>query len=372
MDLLLFTAILSLLVFVHEAGHFFVARRAGIRVLEFGFGLPPRLIGKKVGETIYSLNLLPIGGFVRLFGEEAEDVEQIKKIEGTEELRKVAFFTQPKRIRLAVLSAGVIMNFLLGILLFSGLYSVLGIPTPIDKVQVIGIAPESPAHDAFELEDVIIAVGGEEVLLTDEFKSLVEAQVGEEVTFLVDRGGEHIETVALPRRDPPEGQGSLGVVIAPKIEFVHYPIWQMPFRGVRFGMGEALNWGMSILSGLWLMIVNVFSGRIPRDIGGPFEIYFLVREVANVGLTPLIQLVGVLSVNLAIINLLPIPALDGGRLMFVILEAVIGKRVNARVERMTHAVGMAFLLALLLAITVQDIVRRFDLSSLRGLFERPV
>ncbi|MCH7951198.1 site-2 protease family protein [Patescibacteria group bacterium] len=378
MNLLLFIAILSLLIFVHEAGHFAVAKRAGIRVLEFGFGLPPRLIGKKIGETIYSINLLPIGGFVRLFGEDAEELADARRPEkrrlGTsgagEATLKRAFFTQPKRVRVAVVIAGVIMNFLLGVILFSGLYTVIGIPTQTDAVLIIGIAPDSPAFSAFEIGDEVVSAAGVSVDSTVDFKRLVDERREQEIVFEILRQETLVTVHAVPRLNPPEEEGSLGVVISPRVELVRFPIWQMPFRGAWLGLGEALGWGMTIVRGLGGILSQLVSGVVPKDIGGPFEIYFLVSEVAAAGVVPLVQLVAILSVNLAIVNLLPIPALDGGRLLFIGVEAVTGKKLSARAERLTHAIGMAFLLALMLAISVQDVLRRSGAESLGALLER--
>jgi regulator of sigma E protease len=373
MSLLLFIAILSLLVFVHEAGHFFAAKKAGIKVVEFGFGLPPRIWGKQVGETLYSINALPIGGFVRLFGEEIAEMDEVKATEEDKvKLRSVAFFSQSKIVRVMVLTAGVFMNFLLGVFLFSALYTAIGIPTSIDQVQIIGIQPDSPAAGKFELEDIIVDINGVGVKSPTEFQTQMESQKGKEVAFTVLRdGGEEIIS-AFARETPPEGEGSLGIVIAPKIELKHYPIWQMPFRGGWFGLQEAYSWGKSVLIGLGGIVTTLFSGSVPREIGGPVEIYHLVSEVSQVGLVPVIQLVGVLSVNLAVINLLPLPALDGGRLVFVMIEAVMGKPVNAKLERFTHSLGMAFLLALMVAITIQDILRRSGVDSLFALIQKVI
>lgn len=372
MSLLLFFAILSLLIFVHEAGHFFMAKRAGIRVLEFGFGYPPRVIGRKIGETVYSINLLPIGGFVRLYGEEKEDINHLKKQKAGEGFERFAFFTQPKRVRAAVLTAGVVMNFILGVILFSGLYTMLGIPTQSDQVVIIGIAPESPASATFKLGDEMFSVAGVPIQSTSDFKKVVDERRGQEVMFEIIRQDSLITVQAVPRLNPPEKEGALGVVISPKVELKRFPIWQMPFRGAWFGLGEALGWGRNIIQGLGSILVALVSGEVPKDIGGPFEIYFIVSEVAQAGIVPLVQLVAVLSVNLAIVNLLPIPALDGGRLLFIGIEAVSGRKLSPRAERLTHAVGMAFLLALMLAITVQDILRRSGTESLGALVERVI
>lgn len=400
MTLLLFIIILSILVFVHEVGHFLVAKRAGIRVLEFGFGLPPRVIGKKIGETVYSLNLLPIGGFVRLFGEDSEEASRDDRpeekdggidAEGEHDAAR-AFFSQPKRVRTAVILAGAAMNLLLGVVLFSSLYSILGIPTLTQGVQVVEIFKDSPAQEAFVPGDEVLSVAGQEVETTKDFQEIVEERKGEEVSFTVLRDGNETRVAAVPRVEPPtrvgpamltlsEGwgvacrrsenrEGALGVVIAPKTEMVRYALWQMPLRGAWFGLGAAYNWGSNIVRGLGTLVAQLLCGTVPADVGGPVEIAYLVSEVSRAGLVPLVNLVAILSINLAVINLLPIPALDGGRLLFISVESVIGKRVSARAERISHAVGMALLLALMLAITVQDVLRRVGVERLDSLVER--
>ncbi|OGY18245.1 MAG: hypothetical protein A2900_04875 [Candidatus Chisholmbacteria bacterium RIFCSPLOWO2_01_FULL_50_28] len=368
MTLLLFLAILSILVFVHEMGHFIVAKRSGIRVEEFGFGLPPRVFGKKIGGTIYSFNLLPIGGFVRLFGEDGDDVRG-GKAPDTQTLRH-AFYSQPKRVRIAVVVAGVVMNFLLGVVLFGALYSFLGIPTLTDRIHIVGLSPESPAASVFQLGDEIISVSGEAITTTDQFKTLVDTRRGQTVTFSIVREGSSLELQTVPRTNPPVEEGSLGVVISPKIELVRYASWQMPFRGAWYGLGEAVAWGNDILKGLGGVFRELVSGTVPKDVGGPFEIYFLVSEVSKAGVVPLTQFMAVLSVNLAIVNLLPLPALDGGRLLFIGVEMVTGRRVRAKVEQMTHTIGMVFLLAVMLAITVRDVLRHFGAGSLTALLEK--
>lgn len=400
MTLLLFLAILSLLVFVHEAGHFIVAKRSGIRVLEFGFGLPPRVIGKKIGETIYSLNLLPIGGFVRLFGEdpvELSDAIHLNELRdgnrkaGKQDLAR-AFYSQTKGVRIGVILAGVVMNFLLGVVLFSGLYSLIGIPTPTRGVVIVDVFRDSPAAMAFVPGDEVISVSGQPVSQAKDFQAIVEERRGEEVAFAILRSGEEVQVTAVPRVEPPthvapamlsltserglsctstrNQEGALGVVISPKTEMIRYPFWQMPLRGAWFGLGTAYHWGENIVRGLGTLVAQIVCGSVPQDIGGPVEIAYLVSEVSRAGIVPLVNLVAILSINLAVVNLLPIPALDGGRLLFITVEALVGRRVSARVERITHAVGMALLLALMLAITVQDVLRRVGTGRLGFLVER--
>lgn len=361
--LLVFILILSLLVFVHELGHFLVAKKAGIKVEEFGFGLPPRLWGKKVGETIYSVNALPIGGFVRLYGEDEE-------VEGKNVNKSRQFLHKPKGIRAAVTAAGVVMNFLLAVVVFSLIYTKLGIPTETDNIRVIGIVPESPAAQAgLRDNDVIVSIEGKLIKDSQDFINLTREFAGKEMSVKVNRG-EEVEIKVTPRKDPPLGEGPLGVVISNQ-EIKFYPFWQMPFRGAVEGVRESFAWTRLIAEGLGMMVFRlVTAGTVPQDVAGPVGIFQITGQVAKTGVWSVLQFLGVLSINLAVVNLLPIPALDGGRLLFIAIEAFIGRRVKAKVEAYAHQIGMIFLLFLIVLITFNDIRRVFGITSLADYFQR--
>jgi len=366
MMLLLFLVILSVLVMVHELGHFVAARRNGILVEEFGFGLPPRVFGKRIGETLYSINLLPIGGFVKLYGEEGGS----EAMPGLER----AFFMQKKRVRALVLTAGVIMNFLLGVVLFSVVYTSMGIPTETNEVSIVGIVPGSPAEEAgIKLSEVVFAVDGDAVESTEEFVDLIDQRKGKDMELSLGEMGAGAYgrmVTAVPRENPPEGEGALGVVVS-TTQAKFFPMWEMPFRGAWFGLKEAVAWGVMIVAGLWGMIRDLFvSGVVPQEVAGPVGIFQLTGMVAGAGILPLLQFVGVLSVNLAVLNILPFPALDGGRLVFLGFEAVTGKKVGTRVEQWTHGLGMAVLLLLMVLVTLNDVVRISGAGSLMGLVQK--
>lgn len=359
--LLVFLIILSILIFAHEFGHFLAAKKAGIRVEEFGFGYPPRVWSKKVGQTIYSLNLLPFGGFVKLLGEEGPE-------EGEKE-KKGAFWTKSKRVRTAVIVSGVLANFLLAVVAFSIVYSAVGIPTETLEVQVVGIAPDSPAEEAgLKEEDIIVKVEEEKIEEIDEFVEIVNQSKGKEITIQVERTHNSQLTthnfLLTPRETPPEGEGALGVAIS-NIKMVHYPAWQMPFRGAVEGFREAFGWTVLVVGGLASMIYRlVTTGALPADVAGPVGILQLTSGVAKSGILTVLQFLGVLSVNLAVINIFPFPALDGGRLLFVGFEAVTGRRAQATFERWVHTVGMIILLFLILLVTLNDISRALEASQI--------
>jgi len=358
-SVILFVIVLSILVLVHEAGHFFAARRAGIWVEEFGFGLPPRVFGKKIGETIYSINLLPFGGFVRLHGENAqEDITNSKR----------AFLNQSKTVRTSVILAGVFMNFMLAILAFSIVYSFTGIPREGDNVKVVEVRTGSPAEEAgLQVGDIVRKINEMDIVSNESFINYIEERKGEEVTLWIERDedGEFKEIKAAPRANPPEGEGALGVVIS-TTEVYYPPIWQRPFVGVYYGFKDAIFWTGIVLGGFVKIFTDLFGGAVPQDLAGPVGIFALTSEAAKFGILTLINFMGILSVNLAILNVIPFPALDGGRLLFIGIESVFGRKVLPKVETAIHTIGMIVLLLLVFAITAHDIKKLISAGSITG------
>jgi len=346
-----FLIILSVLILVHEGGHFLAARRAGILVEEFGFGLPPRIWGKKIGETIYSINALPFGGFVRLYGEE--------KVVGRNKER--AFSNKSQRVRIKILLSGVLMNLLLGTLIFCLVYSFLGIPEKINRVKVEAVLENSPVQEAGLREgDIIDKFDGWEMKDNKTFISLTNQSLGKKVVLDIIREGEEgkLLAVVVPRVNPPQNEGPLGVVISDtKIKF--YPIYQMIPKAIYSGLLESFYWIKEISISLVKLIASVITGRgiMGMDIAGPVGIYKITGEVVKVGGWALIQLVGILSVNLAVFNIIPFPALDGGRVAFVLAEKFLGQRRREKIEIWANKIGMAILLALILLVTINDIKR---------------
>lgn len=342
-SILIFFIVLSILILVHEFGHFIMARRAGIWVEEFGFGLPPRLFGKKIGETIYSVNWLPFGGFVRLHGE--------NEIENGDRDIKKAFLSKNKRTRVGIIIAGVVMNFILAVFAFAIVYSFSGIPRDTHNIKVIDISQNSPAlSSGLVAGDLIKKVDGKEFGRVDEFIKYVDTKKGKKITI----NTQNKKLTLTPRESPPQGEGPLGVIIT-TTEIYFPPIWQRPFYGIYYGFKEAVFWGKNIASGLWTMVYGLFRGQIPKDVAGPVGIFTITTEAAKNGILTLINFVGILSVNLAILNILPFPALDGGRLLFIGIESIIGKKIIPKVEATIHTIGMVILLALILLVTIGDI-----------------
>jgi len=360
-SILIFLIVLSVLILVHEFGHYWAAKRAGVLVEEFGLGYPPRIYSKKIGETIYSINLLPFGGFVRLHGEMSE--------EGVTNPKR-SFVNKSKKARITVLLAGVTMNLLLAVLAFATVYSFSGIPKETENVRVVNVVPGSPAQAAKVLVgDVVKKVGDEEVTTVSEFIGIIEENKGSRLAFELERttGDETtIEKIQIrPREDPPEEEGPLGVVIS-STEVYYPPVWQRPFVGIFYGVKEALFWGATMVSGFAALFVNLFNGQVPQDIAGPVGIFALTTEAAKYGVLTLINFVGILSINLVILNILPFPALDGGRLLFIGIESIIGRKVSPKVEATVNGIGMIILISLLVAITVHDVRRLVTAGGLSG------
>lgn len=338
----LFIAIFILLVFAHETGHFITAKASGVTVLEFGFGYPPRLFAIKRGDTEYSLNLLPLGGFVKMLGEEnpAEPGSLAGKSIGS---------------RFVVLISGCIMNALLALVFLT---AALMIPAQVvtggEQIQVKQVVAGSPAALAgMQAGDIIVSIDETPVATSDELREAVNARLGTEMTIGLLRDGAQVEVVAVPRANPPPGEGALGITFGWAIvhtETRSYPFWQALPQAARF----CVYMPVLIKDGIVTMIVQ----RDVSGLGGPIGIAQATGEVAKLGVQPLIQWVGILSMFLAIMNLLPIPALDGGRLLFVVIEAIRrGKRIPPEKERLVHLIGFALLLTLMLAATYNDILR---------------
>lgn len=363
-SILVFILVLSVLVLSHEFGHFIVARKSGIKVEEFGFGLPPRIWGKKVGDTTYSINALPFGGFVRLHGEQDEDAT-------TDTTH--SFLHKSKKVRSLVVIAGVIMNFVLAILAFAIVYSFSGVPKDTGRVRVVEVSTDSPAQKAGIVPgDVITKVNGETVKSSDTFVSKTAEAAGKTVTYLVERdvnGRLQEQTVKLtPRQNPPEGQGPVGVVIS-TMELYYPPAVLRPFYGVYYGFKDGVFWGKTIVTGLWDMVSGIFRGVAPKGVSGPIGIYAVTTEASRSGILTLINFIGILSVNLAILNIVPFPALDGGRLLFIGIEAVTRKKVPTKVEAIINNVGFLILITLLVAISIGDVRRLITAGGITGFLE---
>jgi regulator of sigma E protease len=357
MSIIVFIIILTFLVIIHEFGHFVMARRAGVKVEEFGVGYPPRAVTLKRDHrgTEYTVNWIPFGGFVRLYGEDGTVSET-----DSEAKKQGAFFTKPVSKRLGVVFAGAVMNFLFGVLAFGIIYTVIGIPTQYQYAKIEEIAPSSPAQNAgLKSGDEIkaVKVNGQTIAIksANDFVKAVGDYKGQTIS-LIDQAGRQVSVYVRKPEETPSGQGAVGVVVT-DYEMVHYPVWQMPFRGMAYGVKTAVEFGVMLVQALGGMIAGLFQGQIPKDVAGPVGIAYIAQKehVLSGGWLPILNFAAILSINLAIVNVLPIPALDGGRAAFLLYEAITKKRVKPEWEQKINAVGFATLIVLLILISVKDI-----------------
>jgi regulator of sigma E protease len=356
-SIIVFIVVLTVLVLIHELGHYTVARLIGVHVEEFGLGLPPRIFGKKIGDTVYTLNWLPIGGFVRLAGE--DDDTEVLPANAKDKVKKHYFWARSKKERAAILVAGVMMNFLLSVVITTGLL-VSGVSVPSGSVHIEEIQPGTPAETAGLVKgDVIRTVtlpaGGRtvEVRTPRDLIDTVRDFKGQEVTLLVSGTGGDRTLVLTPRADPPEGQGPLGVTIS-DLETRKYPITIAPFEAVKVNASMALQMFSAIGSTIWGLVT---LKNLSPDVAGPIGIAQVTGRAVEFGWRAVIEFASILSLNLAVLNILPIPALDGGRLLFVFIEKIMGRKVRPAFEKMTHQVGMIILLVLVLLVSLNDIMR---------------
>jgi regulator of sigma E protease len=343
-----FLVVLAVLVLAHELGHFTTAKAFGVRVDEFGLGFPPRLLSIKRGETRYSLNAVPLGGFTKMAGEE-----------DPKEPRSLA--SKRAGVRILILSAGSLMNALLPLLLFS---IALMVPHSlvIGQVLVEEVVPNAPAARAgIEPGDTIISMNDRPVNSTIDVHRYIQLNLGKEITILVKHSDATTEEIrVIPRWKPPQGEGATGILVStsnPSIVTQSEPFW----RAIPLGVKECIETFVLFKNA----ILSLFIGTEVLQVTGPVGIAQITGEVAKAGISPLLEFAAFLSINLAIINLFPLPALDGGRIVFVLLEWVRrGKRIAPRTEGLIHAIGFALLMAAILAITYQDIARIISGDSL--------
>jgi regulator of sigma E protease len=355
MFLTFFIALASLigLMVIHEFGHFILAKKFGTDVEEFGIGYPPRIFGKKIGDTIYSLNLIPFGAFVRIKGESG----------GIEDYR--SFIGKPMWQRMAIVLGGVVSFWLVSIILLSVVAGAWGLPTAVSdeaeglvdpKVKVYYLVPESPAIQAgIELGDTLL--GFEKVSQVQDF---VKEHAGEEVTLNIQRGGDIIEKEVMVRASYPEEEGALGVGLT-RVGLDRYAWYEAPIVGVR-ATGELTA---NIISG-WVMGLKSLFGvmELPAgmsmDLMGPVGIFSLLGEYFSMGLNYFLYLISLIAVALALANILPIPALDGGKIVFLAIEALRGKPINSKIENRITGTFFVLIIFLMLFVTIKfDIPRLF-------------
>lgn len=363
MFIVIFILTLLVLVVIHELGHFLMAKKFGIKVLEFGFGIPPKAWGKKIGETIYSLNWLPFGGFVRLLGEDDIDKKMLENKRSFSEWNERSFAAQAVWKRILVVVAGVIMNLLLAWVLFyivivwNGFKIV--IPSPEPLIIIDQVEPNSPAQTAgLKIGDRILAINDEFVKDQKTLIQKIKSDAGIPTSLAIsDWQGNNIKKITVvPRENPPVGQGALGVALSPFafMEFKTLPekIFSAPVYSIQLVKLTFVGFGQ-----LFSSLGNRDFSKASQQVAGPIGIAVMTKDIVSQGIDaiiPYLYFVGILSLTLSIMNVLPIPALDGGRLFFLIVEAIIRKRVHPTFEKYVHSIGMVALLALIVIISISD------------------
>jgi len=355
LSILIFIFILGILVLAHELGHFLVAKRRGVKVEEFGFGFPPRIASKIKNNIRYSLNLLPFGGFVKIYGENGEGVED-----------PASFTSRPAWQRMLILGAGVLMNLLLAWIFFIGV-AAIGVPQINDDsharlpVSIINISPHSPAEqNGLHFGDQIIELRADSYSLRVEeekdVSDFVAAYRGEEITMVVRRGNNVREIKLTPRVNTPANEGPLGISMG-RLSTDRVVWFKTPLAGMQM-LAQTLA---AIVGGLWFIIGDLLRHAGTNvSVSGPVGIYFFSRDLQGLGINYMLQFVALLSANLAVLNALPIPALDGGRMFFVLIEKIRGRRMNREREALAHALGFALLILMMVIVTYNDITNLFS------------
>jgi len=360
MSLIIFILVLVVLILVHEWGHFIAAKKTGMRVDEFGIGFPPKVWSIKKGETEYSLNSLPIGGFVRIYGENLDDVSK-------DDDRSRSFSARPKWAQAIVLVAGVFMNVVLAWAIYVAIF-ISGMPTQVDEVNasptaqlfLSSILPGSPLSETIKPGTQVLSIGNDNETIESPtptaFRAFVESSAEQELNMKYQFAGEEGVVTFVPQAgllaEDPE-RVAAGVALA-LVEQKKYGLFQAMWKAADF------TWyGLTAITiGLTSYIAEAFMGEADlSQVAGPVGIYGMVSDAAATGWVPLLMFTAIISLHLAVLNLLPFPALDGGRLVFVAIESITRKPINPVWAGRINALGMIILLVLIAVVTWSDIMK---------------
>ena len=370
MSIIIFIIVLIVLILVHEIGHFISAKKSGIRVDEFGIGFPPKIWAKKIGETIYSLNWIPFGGFVKIFGENPNE----ESISGQDNKR--SFVNKPKKIQALVITAGVICNILLAFVLFIGSF-MIGMPISENdplitesgyeiskpKLTIVEVLSKTPADTAgLKAGDEILSVATKnnnvDILNASNIADFMNLHIGEEIAIIYTREGEVLLSEVVPESDivPNEPErGAIGISMG-MLGVLKLPI----HKAVIESFNLTVNMTKTIALALGGFLANaIMLNADLSQIAGPVGIVGLVGDAAALGFVTLLNFTAIISIHLAIINLLPFPALDGGRLFVILIEAIKKSPIKPKIINTVNTIGFALLILLMLAVTYSDIIKLF-------------
>ena len=353
--LLAFFSLIFLLV-IHELGHFILAKKFNVKVEEFGIFYPPRIFGKRIGETLYSLNLLPLGAFVKVFGEREKNHPR-------------AFGAKPAWQRALILLGGIISFWIISAILLSIVMG-SGFSMAVEdtengnlkdtKVQIVAIAPNSPAEEAgLKLGDTItdLQVTGYNLRTTkvEQVINFVQNHKGEEIVLKIQRGREVFDVSLVPRLSPPKEEGAMGVALM-RTATKKYSLIEAPFRGVT----ATFRMTYFALEGWATALRNLVLGRPTGvELAGPVGVFSMLDEAASYSISYFLQFIAVISIYIALFNALPIPPTDGGKLVFLFIEKIKGKEFSDKLEAKITPIFLYLLIGLVILITIRDVKKLF-------------
>lgn len=354
--LLPFIIVIGIMIFFHELGHFLLAKAFGVKVLKFALGYGPPFLRKQIGETEYSIRYFPLGGFVKMMGEDIEDEETDETPSANDLGRSFTDVHVLKRV--SIVAAGPVFNLILAFFLFFGMYWVSG--TQILTTRIGEVQENSPARQAgLQKGDRIISVQDRPVNSWEEIKDLVRGRAGEPLLFQVERGGKILGFTIVPEESTTKNEfgeeiktALVGIVASGDVERVGL---SLPEAFVR-GLSDTGKW----IKLTFLVVIKLFQGVVPiKTIGGPIMIGQITGQLAQESIGYLIPFMAIISVNLGILNFLPVPILDGGVIAFLFIEFIIGRPLSIRKREMAQKVGLSLLILLMAFVFYNDILRLF-------------
>lgn len=382
--IVLFLLILGVIVFFHELGHFVMAKLYNVKVEEFALGFPPKIFGIKKGETEYRLNWVPLGGYCKIVGEDGEEKDNPRSF-GSKSLFQ----------RFQIISAGVLMNFFLAFVIFSFIFMV-GFPQDITgknlsiikagenssqasviideesaksvrdvKIQISGIIEDSPADKAgIKIGDTIVQADEIKINSTEDLQNYTEENLGKPIILSITRGKESFTKEIIPRENYPEDEGAMGVSLA-QTAIVSYSFLEAIKQGFEYTVHLTIFILMAFASIIWGLVT---TGKTVAEVSGPVGIAAMTQQAASMGFLTVLNFTALISVNLAIINALPLPALDGGRILFLLVEKIKGSPINQVWETKVNNFGFMLLMALMVIVTFKDVAKLDLIGKVMGLF----
>lgn len=349
-----FIIVLGLLIIVHEFGHFILAKLFNIKVLKFSIGFGPKLIGRQYGETEYAVSAFPLGGFVKMLGEQGDD-------EVPDEEANRSFAKKPVWQRFLIVAAGPVSNLLFAVFLFFMIFAIAGLPTPVDNTVIGAVSADSPAQKAgLQAGDKILSINGKDTVKWLEVADLISNSAGAPVVLVIERQGERLEITGQPEISPSrnlfgeeiEKRYMLGISLSEKVAYEKVSLWS----ALKAGFTQTWTFIYLTIMGIVKMIQAVIPAS---ELGGPIMIAQLAGKQMEAGWINLVYFMGLISVNLGILNLLPIPILDGGHLMFFSYEALRRRPMSQKAMEICQQIGLVILVTLMVFVFYNDIVRLF-------------